>query len=367
MQSQPSPKSGRETERDVASDALRSLDHALEGERMLPLVARAVGLGPSELAGLRCSPVVLNHKPGRRCTLRYTLVRWPPSAEGEALPAVVAKLYRSRRQAMRTYARMDALRSAPPGGAGVPCIPACLGPVRTLGLFFQQCVDGTELDHVIASARSQAPLVLAAQWLAQLHASAPLTELPEMSVDLVLRKVADWSAEIAADSAPALVASLRRTCDALHRSAAGMPRHATSMIHRDFYHAQVLWNGERIWVLDFDELSTGDPALDVGHFLAHLEYKAWLWTEQRQAFRDAAAAFAAAYRAAAGSHAERRLPFYATYTFLKLAHTEVRRRRADWKTRTELLVRLAGRQLEDPRSVLGGPARRETSLHADRP
>ena len=40
-----------------------------------------------------------------------------------------------------------------------------------------------------------------------------------------------------------------------------------TMIHRDFYDAQVLWDSARAWIVDFDQLSVGDPALDLGHFV----------------------------------------------------------------------------------------------------
>jgi|CXWL01.1.fsa_nt_gi hypothetical protein len=41
-------------------------------------------------------------------------------------------------------------------------------------------------------------------------------------------------------------------------------------IHRDFYHDQVLIDGKRLFLLDLDTCSLGDPALDIGNFLGHL-------------------------------------------------------------------------------------------------
>ena len=51
-----------------------------------------------------------------------------------------------------------------------------------------------------------------------------------------------------------------------------------TMIHRDFYDTQVLWDGARAWIVDFDQLSVGDPALDLGHFVAHLASVAYRGT-----------------------------------------------------------------------------------------
>lgn len=41
-------------------------------------------------------------------------------------------------------------------------------------------------------------------------------------------------------------------------------------IHRDFYHDQILINDLRLYLLDLDTCSLGDPALDLGNFLGHL-------------------------------------------------------------------------------------------------
>lgn len=44
----------------------------------------------------------------------------------------------------------------------------------------------------------------------------------------------------------------------------------TCGVHRDFYPAQVLADGGRLWILDFDLYCESDPALDIGNFLGHI-------------------------------------------------------------------------------------------------
>jgi thiamine kinase-like enzyme len=44
--------------------------------------------------------------------------------------------------------------------------------------------------------------------------------------------------------------------------------HAT--VHGDFYHDQLIVHDGRLYVIDFDLYSRGDPALDIGNFVAHL-------------------------------------------------------------------------------------------------
>jgi aminoglycoside phosphotransferase (APT) family kinase protein len=49
-----------------------------------------------------------------------------------------------------------------------------------------------------------------------------------------------------------------------------MPAADPRGIHRDFHPGQVLIDGERLYLLDLDLYAAGDPALDVGNFLAHV-------------------------------------------------------------------------------------------------
>ena len=45
-------------------------------------------------------------------------------------------------------------------------------------------------------------------------------------------------------------------------------------IHRDFYADQVIADGARLWVIDFDLYCVGDPALDAGNFAGHITEQA---------------------------------------------------------------------------------------------
>ena len=55
---------------------------------------------------------------------------------------------------------------------------------------------------------------------------------------------------------------------AVQRSSHAAPLHP---IHRDFYHDQVIIDGSRVYLLDLDLFAMGDPALDMGNFIGHLD------------------------------------------------------------------------------------------------
>jgi streptomycin 6-kinase len=84
------------------------------------------------------------------------------------------------------------------------------------------------------------------------------------------------------------LASLLQACREL---AGRLPIVSPRPIHRDFYHDQLLLDGNRVWLLDLDLLCMGDPALDAGNYVGHLiEWGIRCPSEQRS-LADAAVAF----------------------------------------------------------------------------
>ena len=69
---------------------------------------------------------------------------------------------------------------------------------------------------------------------------------------------------------PALQPRLANILTACDRLGASVPAPKTCGIHRDFYPAQVIVDGARLNLIDFDLYCLGDPALDVGNFIGHM-------------------------------------------------------------------------------------------------
>jgi aminoglycoside phosphotransferase (APT) family kinase protein len=99
-----------------------------------------------------------------------------------------------------------------------------------------------------------------------------------------------------------------------------LPPMAPVPSHRDFYPDQVLVDGDRLCVIDFDLFCDGDPGLDVGNFSAHI-------TEHSlRMFGDAAAlaplerALEEAYVTCAGEAVRERVRVYASLTLARHVH-----------------------------------------------
>lgn len=324
--------------------ALPTLAQVLNTELMLPLLAQVAGIHLHDETVVSCTAQVLNHKLGQRCTIRYTLTR--TCGERIEVGTVVGKVYGRQPLAERLYRRLEHLTNGPFDNGGPLRVPAPMMLVQDLGLVLQECVNGADLRHVLSADTAHPAVSLAGQWLARLHAAPAPAGLKIASLKHELQKVDRWCEYIASYLSTADAQRLRKTRAALHRLAGEMPSYEPVMIHKDFYYGNILWDGQRVWVLDFDELSIGDPALDIGHFLAHLETLAYRRMGRPDGFAWATPLFPCSYQERTALDLESRLPFYRAYTFLKLAATEVSRQQGEGACIAEVLTGLAWREVQ---------------------
>src|SRR5438034_636479 len=178
----------------------------------------------------------------------------------------VGKFYERKDDARKVATVLRALATIDCGARGgllVPRVVDCHAPCGLLLLTYEA---GESISK--ATARD-GPSVLAAigRALAVLHA-APVTPDgitgPAAVLGEVRRRIADLCARF-----PATAAALRRLLIGLERQARTMPA-TSSFLHGDLGPSQLLWQQGRLVVLDFDDCTRGDPAMDLGNFLTQL-------------------------------------------------------------------------------------------------
>lgn len=91
-----------------------------------------------------------------------------------------------------------------------------------------------------------------------------------------------------AQARPEFAAAIERLIDDVHGE-----QHC--LVHGDFSPKNLLVERERLTLLDFEVGHHGDPAFDVGFFLAHLILKAWHHAPRSQPFLELAEAFLEVY------------------------------------------------------------------------
>jgi tRNA A-37 threonylcarbamoyl transferase component Bud32 len=328
----------------IEDRGLPALAQALDTDRMLqPLMEAARFPDGTQLA---CAAEILKHKPGRRCTIRYILE--PVSPDGTVRPvALVGKLNGESRMTARVYGWTWALRSAGFAGSGMLRVPAPVAFLPSLGLMVHENIEGADLRHALSGGDTEVAFRLAGQWLAVLHSVPAPPDVEEKGPAHELRKMSRWRDEVAPYLGRGERTKLRFAQNALRSRARNDPTHwIPALIHRDFYPANVVWDGHSIWVVDFDELALGDPALDVAHFLAHVQNVSLKDTGACDAHARASAHFLNSYQETSKASLAARLPFYKSYTFLKLAAKEARRKRGDWESLFTSLIDLACREAE---------------------
>jgi aminoglycoside phosphotransferase (APT) family kinase protein len=240
---------------------LPGLAAATDMQRMTPLLSDVTGSG--EGAGVRWTCDVLRYHPAARCVLRYT----PTDAR---VPSVVGKLYARSGKSARAW---EALRRLADAGvfAGAWQVPAPLAHVPETNLVLMGDAPGRPLRDLLserADGRIEARLRSAASLLAALH------RLP--GEGLALCTVEDEGADVlkrareVAVVAPALARRITALQRAISGRLTGLIADRSGFLHGCFTPNQLLVDGDRIALIDFDAACCGDPAIDVGQFVASM-------------------------------------------------------------------------------------------------
>jgi hypothetical protein len=236
-----------------------------EFRRRLPKLS---GDGTLQLKAVR----VIRLKPGRRCVLEYDVeVRRPDLPRHRVTLIGKTRARRSGNEGFRIQqAIWDAgFRDDSPDGISVP---EPIGVISDFCMWFQRKVPGVTTDKLLGA---QDAVVLGgriAEAMNKLHRAGVPTDKVH-SIDDELKILRDCLLQVA-QVHPAWSRRLEEVIAACERVAATVPVPKPCGIHRDFYSSQVIVDGSRLWLLDFDLYCQGDPALDAGNFIGHITEQA---------------------------------------------------------------------------------------------
>jgi len=144
----------------------------------------------------------------------------------------------------------------------------------------------------------------------------------------------EWSARLA---------KILSACEAL---AAATPASTACGIHRDFYPSQVIVDGHRLWLLDFDLYCLGDPALDAGNFIGHVTEKALRELGHAKALEDFERVLEDSFLELSGQHTRAAVHTYAVLTLAR--HIFLSTRFTERAHLTEKLIELCEARLGLP-------------------
>ena len=115
-------------------------------------------------------------------------------------------------------------------------------------------------------------------------------------------------------------------------------------IHRDFYSSQVIVDGARLWLIDFDCFCSGDPGLDVGNFVGHVTEQALREFGNAAALRDVERAMEDRFVELSGEQVRASVRAYKTLTLAR--HVYLSTQFPERRHTTQRLLELCEQQLD---------------------
>jgi hypothetical protein len=298
------------TSRVRAPAALPLLETVLDVDVMR---ARLGESSPSAKGGgfVVTSARLIDYKEGQRGLIAYLLER----SDGGERFRVLGKLFSDPVQAKRVREIQLSLSSDVFRDATRLGVPEPFGWLPDLSLVLFLPVKGRQLHRAILAGQVDA-LRQAAEWLVRLHESRlRLDRRFDLATELV--NLGKW-ADVVGTAYPEEASTAGQISEDLREAAVGMRLETGSPVHKDFHYRHVVV-GERLAVLDFDEMRRGDPSFDLAHFSTYLRLLCIRlgWPPSR--FRMLERSFLEAYARRTGWARDERFAYFSAYTCLKIA------------------------------------------------
>lgn len=301
--------------------ALPHLADALDGD-----VAGAILKQQTALA-LVAPPTLYRHKPGKRAMIRYQCLM-----EDGTTQTLLGKM-RSKGRDLQAPALHTAFRAAGLDETGPVGVPRAIDIPNGWNMWFMQEVPGTCLRD-LQDGHHTDPFVRAGAALGHLHGCRVLpsqswTHAQELQVLKTALVKAGEAMPRHQLRLQALVTRAEQIMDAL-------PDRNPTCIHRDFYPDQVIVDTGQIWLVDLDLVALGDPAIDVGNFLAHLAEYAVRTTGAPDGSRRLESAFLSGYKSTGPDICQHRISVFRAISLLR--HIHISRNFEDRKHTTDFLL-----------------------------
>lgn len=217
-----------------------------------------------KLNGIR----VTRHKPGRRCLIEYDVVVEQPGLAPK-LQTLIGKA-QARGLDEATYQLQTALykKGFDIDSADGISAPMPVGVLPEFNMWLYWKVPGVSCSQRILQPGWEEIVKRIAEGIHKVHQCGVTTQRRHTMDDEL--RILNERLPLLIPEKPRWERRIARILDACARLGAQVPATVPAGIHRDFYPDQVLVDNARIYIIDFDLFSLGDPGLDVGNFIGHL-------------------------------------------------------------------------------------------------
>ena len=297
----------------ISDPRMPFLNRALDPQEAQVRIGACLAKSSDAKVGLQAIRV-RRYKPERRCLIEYEL--WMEQG-GVASSVLVLGKARAKSTDLKTFRLHQALwrNGFDSTSADGIIVAEPLGVVPEFHMWLQRKVPGLPASDLLADRGG----VLLARRI-----SDAARKLHQSRVPATRRHTIDDELEILSDRLggvnsmkPEWQGRLERLLANCIRLARRLPEPKFCGIHRDFYPAQVMVDGSKICMTDFDLYCEGDPALDIGNFVGHMTEQSLRCYGDANAMRDQEIAMEERYVELTGEAGREAIRSYATLTLAR--------------------------------------------------
>ena len=300
-----------------------------------------------QLLGIR----VVRHKPGRRCLIEYRL----EMERGGEPPETITLLGKVRARGLdkTTFDTVTSLWNGDfgPKSQDDVLVPQPAGMVPELGMWLHHKVPGDPATRLLGDAGGVELAGRIAEASYKLHQQGVPAKRRHLMADEL--RILHEKLPLVGQMQPALarrVDALLKNCD---RLGASLPKPLVLKgIHRDFYADQVLVDGVRLYLLDFDLYCEGDPGAGDRQLRGHMrEYG--LRKREAGSFKEHEPRLVERFVQLSGEATRLHIEVYSALTLVR--HVYLSTQFPERRPHTETLLGLCEEELY---TLLRAPARR---------
>jgi len=270
-----------------------------------------------ELAYLNSIKVV-RHKPGRRCVIEYGIrLLQPGHAEQDV--TLIGKI-RARHSQGDIYRLQEGLwqRGFDTNSNDGISIPEPIGRIKDFKIWLQRKISGKEIWSFLASSKGVQYAYKVAEAAHKIHKTdLPIGRTHSMADEL---RILHERLPVVGKQNSQYSGRIKRILHACDRLGASIADPEPCGIHRDFYQDQVILSNERLYIIDFDLYCSGDPALDIGNFIAHITEQSLRSLGYSKALLPVEQAMEERFVELAGEKTRLAVRAYATLTLVRLIY-----------------------------------------------
>ena len=239
----------------------------------------------------------MRRRPGSRHVFSYKLVVGDEQTGKESVIELIGKRDTTRAigKAAKEYEAMRLLWDAGFGQDRSLRIPRPLHHFDDLKLIVQEKARGTKLRTFLGveSDASVDHARMTGVWLAKLH-NLPVSPAPVCSYEGEKTSLRMFVAAVSA-SQPQLAPELQHYAAQMETCFDGFQNVPATYVHGDFHPDHIYVANDLVTVIDFERFCVGDPARDLGSFIAHMRTTACFTGKSLDAANQQIAAFLKSY------------------------------------------------------------------------